>query len=61
MPGKALTASSTSAAQQLLLLWKCPEMGPRPDALAQARDYFQVKFYPVDRKCVHSFAKPVSL
>lgn len=36
-------------------------MGPRPDALAQAKDYFQEKFYPVDRKRIHSFAKLVSL
>lgn len=37
-------------------------MGGGPDALTEeARDNFQVKFYPVDRKCVHSFARVVSL
>lgn len=41
--------------------FKGPDMDLGPDALTAARDNFQVKFYPVDRKCAHSFAQLVSL
>lgn len=35
-------------------------MGLLPDAQTNARGSFQVKFYPVGRKCAHSFSQLVS-